>query len=228
MNDYKNKIISLNLKSNPIFDNDDQLKYTEDWRGHYNGDAIAILKPHDKNEVSKILKFSFDNQISVVPQGGNTSLCGGATPLKNSYSIIISTEKMNKIISIDKESMTITSEPGVILSTIHEEVQKKGLFFPLSLGAKGSCTIGGNLSTNAGGINVLKYGNTRDLCLGLEVVLPNGEMMNLLKILKKDNTGYDLKNIFIGAEGTLGMITAATMKLFPKPKLNITCFVELL
>ena len=226
MNDYDNKITSLDLKSKPIFDIEDHLKYTNDWRGQYIGDAIAILKPHDKYEVSKILKFANDNQISVVPQGGNTSLCGGATPLKNSYSIIISTEKMNKIISIDKESMTLTSEPGVILSNIHEEVEKKDLFFPLSLGAKGSCTIGGNLSTNAGGINVLKYGNTRDLCLGLEIVLPNGDIMDLLKILKKDNTGYDLKNIFIGSEGTLGIITAATMKLFPKPKLGITSFVE--
>ena len=226
MNDYKNKITSLNLKSKPIFDINEHLKYTEDWRGQYKGDALAILKPHNKHEVSKILKFANDNMISIVPQGGNTGLCGGATPLKNSYSIIISTEKMNKIIYIDEESMTITSETGVILSNIHEEVEKKGLFFPLSLGAKGSCTIGGNLSTNAGGINVLKYGNTRDLCLGLEIVLPNGEIMDLLKILKKDNTGYDLKNIFIGAEGTLGIITAATMKLFPKPKLNVTCFVE--
>ena len=226
MNDFDNKITSLDLKSKPIFDIEDHLKYTNDWRGQYIGDAIAILKPHDKYEVSKILKFANDNQISVVPQGGNTSLCGGATPLKNSYSIIISTEKMNKIISIDKETMTLTSEPGVILSNIHEEVEKKDLFFPLSLGAKGSCTIGGNLSTNAGGINVLKYGNTRDLCLGLEIVLPNGDIMDLLKILKKDNTGYDLKNIFIGSEGTLGIITAATMKLFPKPKLGITSFVE--
>ena len=228
MNDYKKKLTSLNLKSKPIFDIEDHLKYTKDWRGQYIGDAIAILKPHDKYEVSKILKFANDNEISIVPQGGNTSLCGGATPLKNSFSIIISTEKMNNVISIDKESMTITLEPGVILSIIHEQVEKNDLFFPLSLGAKGSCTIGGNLSTNAGGINVLKYGNTRDLCLGLEVVLPNGDIMNLLKMLKKDNTGYDLKNIFIGAEGTLGIITAATMKLFPKPKLSITSFVETL
>ena len=135
-------------------------------------------------------------------------------------------EKMNNIISIDNESMTITVEPGVILSNIHEQVEKNDLFFPLSLGAKGSCTIGGNLSTNAGGINVLKYGNTRDLCLGLEVVLPNGDIMDLLKILKKDNTGYDLKNIFIGAEGTLGIITAATLKLFQLPKMITTLFVE--
>ncbi len=226
MNDYKNEINLLNLKSKPIFDIEDHLKYIKDWREQYIGDAIAILRPHNKYEVSKILKFANDNEISIVPQGGNTSLCGGATPLKNSYSLIISTEKMNKIISIDKESLTITSEPGAILSIIHKEVEKKGLFFPLTLGAKGSCTIGGNLSTNAGGINVLKYGNARDLCLGLEIVLPNGDIMDLLKILKKDNTGYDLKNIFIGAEGTLGIITAATMKLFPKPKLSVTCFVE--
>ena len=125
MNDYKNKITSLNLKSKPIFDIEDHLKYTKDWRGQYIGDAIAILKPHDKYEVSKILKFANENEISIVPQGGNTGLCGGATPLKNSFSIIISTEKMNNIISIDKESMTITLEPGVILSIIHDQVEKK-------------------------------------------------------------------------------------------------------
>ncbi len=226
LNDYKSKIVSLNLKSKPIFDVNDHFKYTNDWRGQYNGDAIAVLKPQDKEEISKIFKFANDNQISVVPQGGNTGLCGGATPIKNSLSVIISTEKMNRILSIDKQSMSITVEPGVILSVIHDEVEKNNLFFPLSLGAKGSCTIGGNLSTNAGGINVLKYGNTRELCLGLEIVLPNGEIMNMLKVLKKDNTGYDLKNLFIGAEGTLGIITAATMKLFAKPKLNITAFVE--
>ncbi len=228
MDNYKDKIFELNLKTKPIFDKNDHVKYINDWRGQYIGNALAILKPNDANEISKILKFANSNQISIVPQGGNTSLCGGATPLKNSRSLIISTEKMDKILSIDKKSMTMTVEPGVILSVIHEKAEENNLFFPLSLGAKGSCTIGGNLSTNAGGINVLKYGNARELCLGLEIILPNGEKMNLLKNLKKDNTGYDLKNMFIGAEGTLGLISAATIKLFPKQKLNISAFVEAL
>ena len=147
-------------------------------------------------------------------------------PIKNSNSIIISTEKLNKIISIDTDAKTLKLESGVILSDIHNFVDKNNLFFPLNLGAKGSCMIGGNLSTNAGGINVLKYGNTRDLCLGLEVILPNGEVLDLMSDLKKDNTGYDLKNIFIGSEGTLGIITKAIFKLFPKPKLTVTTFVE--
>ncbi len=225
---YREKIQDLELENAPIFDKNDSIKYTTDWRGQYKGDSIAILKPKNKLEVSNILKFANEHLVSVVPQGGNTSLCGAATPLQNSHSIIVSTEKMDKILDIDKSSMSITVEPGVILSKIHEEVEKLDLFFPLSLGAKGSCVIGGNLSTNAGGINVLKYGNTRELCLGLEVVLPTGKILNLSSNLKKDNTGYDLKNIFIGAEGTLGMITSATMKLFPKAKMRITSYIEVL
>ncbi len=223
---YINDIQNLKLVNKPIFNKLELVKYTTDWRGQYEGDTIAILKPEDKFEISKILKFANENLISVVPQGGNTSLCGAATPLKNSHSIVVSTEKMNKIIKIDKNSMSITLEPGVILSKIHEAVEKLDLFFPLSLGAKGSCVMGGNLSTNAGGINVLKYGNTRELCLGLEVILPTGKILNLSNSLKKDNTGYDLKNIFIGAEGTLGIITSATMKLYPKPKMRITSYIE--
>ena len=133
---------------------------------------------------------------------------------------------MNKVRQFNKESQTITVESGVILSQIHDVVEKENLFFPLSLGAQGSCMIGGNLSTNAGGVNVLKYGNTRELCLGLEIVLPSGKIMNLISELKKDNTGYDLKNLFIGAEGTLGIITAATFKLFQLPKMITTLFVE--
>ncbi len=226
MNNIKNNIKDLELKFKPIFKKNEHLKYVNDWRGQYSGSAIAILKPSSSFEVSRILKFANENKISIVPQGGNTSLCGGATPIGNSNSLILSTEKLNKIISIDENSNAITLESGLILSEIHEHVEKKGLFFPLNLGAKGSCMIGGNLSTNAGGINVLKYGNTRDLCLGLEVVLPNGKILNLLGDLKKDNTGYDLKNLFIGAEGTLGVITAATLKLFPLPKLSITTFLE--
>ncbi len=220
------KLKSLNLKYNPIFTKNDHIKYVQDWRGQYKGDAAAILKPINTIEVSAIMKFANENKIGVVPQGGNTSLCGAATPDNSGKSIVISFEKMNKVRQFNKESQTIIVESGVILSQIHDVVEKENLFFPLSLGAQGSCMIGGNLSTNAGGVNVLKYGNTRELCLGLEVVLPSGKIMNLISELKKDNTGYDLKNLFIGAEGTLGIITAATLKLFQLPKMITTLFVE--
>ncbi len=225
-NSFTEDIKNLNLKVNPIFEKKDHVKYVNDWRGLYHGDALAILKPSNKFEISKILKFANHNRLPVVPQGGNTGLCGGATPLINSNSIVINTEKLNKILSVDKNTKSITLESGVILSDIHRHVEELDMYFPLNLGAKGSCVIGGNLSTNAGGINVLKYGNTRDLCLGIEVVLPNGDILDLLSSLRKDNTGYDLKNIFIGAEGTLGIITSASFKLFPLPKMNLTTFVE--
>ena len=224
--DLSVEIKNLNLKNPPLFKEEEHLKYINDWRGQYTGKAVAILRPTNTLEVSAIVKFAFENNISIVPQGGNTSLCGAATPDQSGNSIIVSLEKMNNVRQFNKKAQTITVESGMILSQIHELVEKEDLFFPLSLGAKGSCMIGGNLSTNAGGVNVLKYGNTRELCLGLEVVLPDGKIMNLLSELKKDNTGYDLKNIFIGAEGTLGIITAATLKLFQLPKTITTVFVE--
>jgi len=222
----ENNLKSLQLQYPPIFNKTDHEKYVNDWREQYVGKTYAVLRPSNTEEVSNILKFASENNITIVPQGGNTGLCGGATPDKSGNSIILSLEKMNKIRSFNKQAKTITVDAGVILSSIHEKVEQEDLFFPLSLGAKGSCMIGGNLSTNAGGINVLKYGNSRELCLGLEVVLPDGKIMNLLTELKKDNTGYDLKNLFIGAEGTLGIITGATFKLFPLPKKITTFFVE--
>ena len=222
----ENTLKTLNLQYHPIVDKKDHEKYVKDWREQYVGETSAVLRPADTKEVSKIIKFAHDNNISIVPQGGNTSLCGGATPDKTGNSILISLEKMNKIRSFNVEAQTITVDAGVVLSSIHERVEEQNLFFPLNLGAKGSCMIGGNLSTNAGGVNVLKYGNSRELCLGLEIVLPDGKIMNLLTELKKDNTGYDLKNLFIGAEGTLGIITAVTLKLFPLPKMITTLFVE--
>ncbi|MGY9027799.1 MAG: FAD-binding oxidoreductase [Candidatus Puniceispirillales bacterium] len=222
----ENNLKSLQLQYPPIFNKMDHEKYVNDWREQYVGKTYAVLRPSNTEEVSNILKFASENNITIVPQGGNTGLCGGATPDKSGNSIIISLEKMNKIRSFNKQAKTITVDAGVILSSIHEKVEQEDLFFPLSLGAKGSCMIGGNLSTNAGGVNVLKYGNSRELCLGLEVVLPDGKIMNLLTELKKDNTGYDLKNLFIGAEGTLGIITRATFKLFPLPKKITTFFVE--
>ena len=221
-----NSLKSLSLRYPPIFDKQEHTKYVKDWREQYVGEAIAVLRPVDTKEVSEILKFAYENGIAIVPQGGNTSLCGAATPDQTGKSIIVSLEKMNNVRAFNKEAHTITVDSGIMLSHIHQIVEEQNLFFPLCLGTKGSCMIGGNLSTNAGGVNVLKYGNTRELCLGLEIVLPNGKIMNLLSELKKDNTGYDLKNLFIGAEGTLGIITAATLKLFQLPRMITTLFVE--
>ena len=226
INKFKKELLKLSLINKPIFDKIEHEKYITDWRGQYHGETLGVLKPCNSIEVSNILKFANKFNLAVVPQGGNTGLCGGATPIKGQNAIILSTEKLNKIRTIDKNSKSITVEAGVILSDIHNYVEKFDLFFPLNLGAKGSCMIGGNLSTNAGGINVLKYGTTRELCTGLEVVLPDGQILNLLSNLKKDNTGYDLKNLFIGAEGTLGIITAASLKLFPIPKIKLTAFAE--
>jgi FAD/FMN-containing dehydrogenase len=199
--------------------------YLVDWRKRYRGQAIAALRPGSTQEVSDIVRLCAAHQIAIVPQGGNTGLCGGATPNPTGRQVVITLQRMNKIIAIDTSNQTMTVEAGVILQTLQEEAAKAGRYFPLSLGAEGSCMIGGNLSTNAGGTSVLRYGNARELCLGLEVVLPNGEILNSLRGLRKDNTGYDLRDLFIGAEGSLGIITAAVMKLFPTPVAQWTALV---
>ena len=193
-----------------------------DWTGLYTSKPIAVVKPASSIEISKILKTCYDNNIQVVPISGNTSLAGG-TYAENA--IVVSLERLNKIKEIKVTSGIAIVEAGVILSQLHISVEEFGLIFPLTFGAKGSAMIGGCLSTNAGGSNVLKYGNTRTLCMGLEVVLPNGKIMNLMGELHKDNTGYDLKDLFIGAEGTLGIITAAVLKLSPKPISYATAMV---
>lgn len=198
--------------------------YLTDWRGHYKGNAMAIARPGSTDEVSQILRLANAHGIPIVPQGGNTSLCGGATPDATGHAIVLSLTRMDRIRALDINSRTIVVEAGCILENIQKEAEKKGLLFPLNFGSRGTCRIGGNLSTNAGGLNVVRYGNARSLCLGLEVVVADGRVMNLLSPLKKDNTGYDLKNLFIGAEGTLGVITAATLQLFPQPKAVATAF----
>ncbi len=198
-----------------------------DWRGDYHGHAIAIVKPASTAEVSAILQLADEMNIAVIPQGGNTSLCGGATPNQKDNNLVLSTERLNQIRYLDIAGQNITVETGCILDVIKSTADDHDLLFPLDLGARGTCRIGGNLSTNAGGLNVIRYGNMRDLTLGLEVVLMGGKVINLLSSLKKDNTGYDLKNLFIGAEGTLGIITAATLKLFPRPKASATAFAGL-
>ena len=186
-------------------------------RGLYHGASPMLLKPGSVEEVSAILKLASETGAAIVPQTGNTGLVGGQTPREGGSDIILSLERMNRIRDIDPVGNTMIVDGGCILADVHKAAAEHGRMFPLSLGSEGSCRIAGNLSTNAGGTAVLAYGNMRQLCLGLEVVLPTGEIWNGLRRLKKDNTGYDLRDLFIGAEGTLGVITGAVLKLFPQP-----------
>lgn len=191
--------------------------YCEELRDKFHGCTPLVLKPGTSAEVSAVMKYAYDNNLAIVPQGGNTGLVGGQVPDASGDQIILSLERLKTIREIDADSNVAIVEAGVILEVLQQAAEDSGRFFPLSLGAQGSCQIGGNLSTNAGGTGVLAYGNMRDLVLGLEVVLPDGRLWNGLRSLRKDNTGYDLKHLFIGAEGSLGVITAASLKLFPKP-----------
>ena len=200
-----------------LTEDQDKAPYLTDWRKRYTGKALAVVLPKTAQEVAKIVQLCAANQIAVVPQGGHTGFCGGATPDDSGKQIVLNLKRMNTIREIDVANQTITLEAGCILQAVQEKAAEQDFLFPLSLGAEGSCMIGGNLATNAGGTNVLRYGNTRDLCLGLEVVTAQGEIWNGLKGLRKDNTGYDLRDLFIGSEGTLGIITAAVMKLYPLP-----------
>ncbi|WP_028884438.1 FAD-binding oxidoreductase [Taylorella asinigenitalis] len=201
--------------------------YLTDWRNRYSGRCLAVVKPADTEELAEVVKLCQQADAPMVPQGGNTGLCGGATPSNKGDAVIILLSRMNKVLDVDTANDTMTVQAGCILQDVQDAADKAGRLFPLSLGAEGSCTIGGNLATNAGGTQVLRYGNARDLCLGLEVVTAEGDIVNTLKSLRKDNTGYDLRNLFIGSEGTLGIITAATLKLFPKPAAVTTAFLAL-
>ncbi len=198
--------------------------FLREQRDLYRGKAALVLKPANTEEVSKILALADRTKTAIVPQGGNTGLVGGQTSF-DKHAIIVSTARMNKIREVDASANTMTVESGVILQNAQEAANKADRLFPLSLGAEGSCTIGGNLSTNAGGTQVLAYGNARDLVLGLEVVLANGKILRDLRKLKKDNTGYDLRHLFMGAEGTLGIITAAVLKLFSAPRSISTAWI---
>ncbi|MGB8623867.1 MAG: FAD-binding oxidoreductase, partial [Paracoccaceae bacterium] len=202
----------------------DAEKYGRDWTGKYCATPLAVLRPADREEVSAILRLAHEARTPVVPVSGNTGLSGGAMA---DGALMLSLERMNRIREIRPETRIAIVEAGVILSSLHDAADAEGLIFPLIFGARGSAMIGGVLSTNAGGSNVLRYGNTRALCLGLEVVLPDGRVMELMSELRKDNTGYDLKDLFIGAEGTLGLITAAVLKLEPKPRAYATAMVAL-
>ncbi len=211
--------------SNVIVDKQDLVPYLEERRGRFVSEAVCVVLPNSTEQVVAIVKVCRKHQVSIVPQGGNTGLCGGSVSTKDS--IILNLKRMNQIRNVDVESYTIEVEAGCILADIQLAASEHNRLFPLSLGAEGTCHIGGNLSTNAGGVNVLRYGNTRDLTLGLEVVLPDGRVLDQRKALRKDNTGYDLKNLFIGAEGTLGVITAAVLKLFPIPTHQATAILAL-
>jgi FAD/FMN-containing dehydrogenase len=192
--------------------------YLTDWRGLYHGRAAAVVRPGSTAEVAAVVRLCHEAGIAVVPQGGNTGLVGGSVPHEDGAEILLSTDRLTRIRDLDPLDNTVTVEAGVVLQQVQEAAAEADRLFPLSMGAEGSCRIGGNLATNAGGNAVLRYGNARELVLGLEVVLPDGQVWDGLRRLRKDNTGYDLKQLFIGAEGTLGVITAAVLRLFPRPR----------
>ncbi|MSO99348.1 MAG: FAD-binding oxidoreductase [Rhodospirillaceae bacterium] len=201
--------------------------YLHEERGLYHGKAALVLRPGSTEEVARIVSACAAAKVPIVPQGGNTGLCGGASPHEDASEVIVSMGRMNKVRGLDPVNFTITVDAGCVLADIQKAALEHDCIFPLSLAAEGSCQIGGNLATNAGGINVLRYGNTRDLVLGLEVVLPDGRIWNGLRALGKDNTGYALRHLFVGAEGTLGIITGAVLKLFPRPKETATALCAL-
>jgi len=206
---------------------DDAAPYLTDWRKRYVGRAQAVVRPADTAEVAAVVRACVQARAPMVPQGGNTGLVGGGTPDDSGDAVVISLQRMKRVRSIDVANDTLTAEAGCVLQEVQQAAQARGRLFPLSLAAEGSATIGGNLATNAGGVQVLRYGNARDLTLGLEVVLASGEVWDGLRGLRKDNTGYDLKHLFIGAEGTLGVITAATLKLYPLPAAQMTALAAL-
>ena len=224
-NDVINGLSSIISKKKIIINDKELSKYNIDWRGFYNFKSICAIFPKSPKEISKILNFCFINNIKVVPQSGNTSLTGASVPSKNNYEIIIKLNEMNKILSIDKVNMLVEVESGATLDNLKKFVEKNNFYFPLSLSSSGSCLIGGNIATNAGGINALKYGTIRDSIQGLEVILADGSKVENMSSMKKNNTGYDIKNIFCGSEGTLGIITKALIKIYPKPKDYFHCFL---
>jgi FAD/FMN-containing dehydrogenase len=203
----------------------DMAPFLTDWRKVWTGTALAVAVPDSVEDVANIVRWCAAHDIAIVPQGGNTGQSGGSVPRADGQNIVLSLTRLNRIRAIDPANNTITVDAGCILQTVQDAAAAAGRFFPLSLGAEGSCTIGGNLATNAGGTAVLRYGNARDLCLGLEVVTAAGEVWDGLKGLRKDNSGYDLRDLFIGSDGTLGVITGAVLKLFPAPAERATAFV---
>ncbi len=198
--------------------------FVTDWRKRWTGTAIAVARPDSTDDVAAVVRWCAAHDVKIVPQGGNTGQSGGSVPAATGNNLVLSLTRMNRIRAIDAANDTMTVDAGCILQTVQDAADAAGRLFPLSLGAQGSCTIGGNLATNAGGTAVLRYGNARDLCLGLEVVTATGEIWNGMRGLRKDNSGYDLRDLFIGAEGTLGIITGAVLKLFPRPAARLTAW----
>jgi FAD/FMN-containing dehydrogenase len=196
-----------------------------DHRSLYRGHALAVVAPADTAAVARVLSFCNENRIGVVPQGGNTGYCGGATPDASSSQVLLSLARLNDVRAIDSANYTMTAGAGCILAKLQSVAAAADRYLPLSLGSEGSCMLGGNLSTNAGGLNVIRYGMAREMVLGMEVVLPDGRVLDALTGLRKDNTGYDIKSLFLGAEGTLGIITAACLKLYPAIRSRATAFV---
>jgi FAD/FMN-containing dehydrogenase len=205
----------------------DSAPFLVDHLGRCRGSAAAVVQPRSVAQVSQLLALCEAERIGVVPHGGNTSYCGGPIPDESGRQLVLSLRRLNRIRSLDTDNNSITAEAGCILAQVQQAAETAGRFFPLSIGSQGTCQIGGNLSTNAGGVNVLRYGMMRELTLGLEVVLPGGRVLEGLTALRKDNTGYDIKSLFLGAEGTLGVITAATLKLFPQPRVRATALAAL-
>jgi FAD/FMN-containing dehydrogenase len=198
--------------------------WEQDWRKREHGKALAVVRPSSTLEVAEVVKACAVAGVSIVPQGGNTGMVVGSTPDTSGTQVVLSLQRMNQVRTLDAANLTVTVDAGCVLQSLQETCEQAGFLFPLSMASEGSCTIGGNLGTNAGGTQVVRYGNTRELCLGLEVVNAQGEVWNGLTGLRKDNTGYDLRHLFIGSEGTLGVITAATRRLYPLPASQLTAF----
>ncbi|ALU88495.1 FAD-binding oxidoreductase [Herbaspirillum rubrisubalbicans] len=204
---------------------EEQASYVKDWLNKWHGRVAVVVRPADTAQTAEVVRLCHQTHTPIVTQGGNTGMSGGATPDDSGAQVIVSTTRMNRIRAVDPINNTMTVDAGVLLAHAQEAARAAGRYFPLSLGAEGSCTVGGNLATNAGGIAVLRFGNMRELALGLEVVLPDGRVWNGLRGLRKDNTGYDLRDLFIGSEGTLGVITGAVLKLFSQPHARATAWV---
>ena len=214
-------------KSNVLTAPEDTKPYFTDWRRQYSAAAECVARPGTTGEVARVVALCAREGVAIVPQGGNTGLVGGSVPTGTRREIVLALGRMNRIRNLDALNDTATVEAGCVLAEVQRAAEEAGRLFPLSLAAEGSCQIGGNLSTNAGGVNVLRYGNAREQVLGLEVVLPDGRVWDGLRALRKDNTGYDLKHLFLGAEGTLGVITAAVLRLYPRPTARATAWIAL-
>ena len=225
MNKVIDQLTLIVGKKNILTEQKELTKYNKDWRGFYNNMSLCVVFPMNTKILKEITKFCFENNIKIVPQGGNTSLTGASVPTYQNQEIIINFSKMNKILEIDKSNLTVSVEAGLILDNLKEALDREGLYFPINLSSSGSCMIGGNIATNAGGINALKYGTMKDNIIGVEMITGKGTLLSSLSKMKKNNTGYDLKSIVSGSEGTLGMISRALLKIYPKPTDSFTFFV---